>query len=86
MRQECASQRLIFNILSADLSTGVNKEGVGWDTDLIPEQNCALKRVFSNSNFDQGPAIFSLVGQEHANIGMEKLEQIPLDFTHSLRA
>ena len=41
-------------------------------TDLIPKQNCALKRAFSNSNFDQGPAIFSLVGRERANIGMEK--------------
>jgi hypothetical protein len=74
MRQECASLRLIFNTLSTDLSTGVNKGGVGWDTDLIPEGNCAPKRAFSNSNFDQGPATFSLVGQEHANIGMEKLD------------
>jgi hypothetical protein len=49
-----------------------DKGDVGWGTDLIPKQNCALKRAFSNSNFDQGPAIFSLVGRERANIGMEK--------------
>ena len=46
---------------------------MGWGTDLIPEQNCALKRIFRNGNSNQKRAIFLLVGRERVNIGMEKL-------------
>ena len=40
---------------------------------LIPEQNWALKGVFSGGNSNQGRAIFLLVGREHVNTGMVKL-------------
>jgi hypothetical protein len=63
----------IFNILSTDLSTRPIKVGVRWGTDLIPEQNCALKQVFSRGDSDQRRATFLLVGREHANIAMERL-------------
>ena len=33
-----------------------------------------VKRVFSNGNSNQRRAIFLLVGREHANVGMEKLD------------
>ena len=64
------SSRLIFNILPTDLSTGPIRGDVAWGTDLIPEQNCALKRFqpFSNRSSNQRRAMFLLVGREHANI------------------
>ena len=67
---------LIFNMLSTDLSTGLCycKGGVSWSTDLILEQNCALRRATSNGNSDQGRAILLLAGRECANIRMAKLD------------
>jgi hypothetical protein len=35
----------------------VNQGGPAWDTDLVLEQNCALKRIFSNGNSIQKRAI-----------------------------
>ena len=62
-------ESLIFNILS---QTYQQQGDVRWATDQIPEQNCALRRAFSNVNSDQGRAIFLLVGRERANIGIKK--------------
>jgi hypothetical protein len=45
--------RLIFNILSTDSSTGPIQEDVAWGSDLFPEQNCALKRIFSDKDSNQ---------------------------------
>jgi hypothetical protein len=45
--------RLIFNILSTDSSTGPIQEDVAWGSDLFPEQNCALKRIFSDKDPNQ---------------------------------
>ena len=69
IRHECAHNAQFLTSYPQIYPQG-SIRGVGWGTDLIPKQNCALKRTFSNSNFDQEPAIFSLVGREHANIGM----------------
>jgi hypothetical protein len=45
--------RPIFNILSTDSSTGPIQEDVAWGSDLFPEQNCALKRIFSDKDPNQ---------------------------------
>ena len=60
---------LTFNNLSTDLSAGLVR---GRGIDLIPEQNWAGKVVFSGGNSNQGRVIFSLVGRERVNTGMEK--------------